>query len=84
MSRSARQYTIRNVPAHVDEALRRRARNEAKSLNQVALDALIEGSGVRREFDDLDFMIGSMTASESKRIEDEISRQRRVDPKLWK
>jgi len=41
-SASVRQYTIRNVPRHVDRALRKRATETGKSLNQVALEALIE------------------------------------------
>ena len=34
------QYTLRNIPPIVDRALRRRARLEHKSLNQVAIDSL--------------------------------------------
>jgi hypothetical protein len=84
MSRAQKQYTIRNVPAHVDEALRRRARSAGKSINQVALDALTLGAGVSQQFSDLDFMIGSMSAADAKRMDGEIAAQRRIDPKLWK
>jgi hypothetical protein len=34
------QYTIRNVPDTLDEALRRVARERGKSLNEVAIEAL--------------------------------------------
>jgi plasmid stability protein len=40
------QYTIRNIPPHVDEAIRRRARAEGRSLNDVAIAALERGMGV--------------------------------------
>ena len=40
------QYTIRNVPVTLDEALRRAAREQDKSLNEVAIEALIRGAGV--------------------------------------
>jgi plasmid stability protein len=40
------QYTIRNVPDTLDTALRRRAREQGKSLNQVAVEALARGAGV--------------------------------------
>ena len=30
------QYTVRSVPTHVDEALRRKAHQERKSLNELA------------------------------------------------
>jgi len=37
------QYTIRNVPKTLDEALRRAAREQDKSLNEVAIEALARG-----------------------------------------
>ena len=40
------QYTLRKVPNSVDAALRRRAREQDKSLNEVAIEALIRGAGV--------------------------------------
>jgi plasmid stability protein len=43
------QYTIRNVPVHLDEALRRTAREQGKSLNDVAIEALARGAGVTGE-----------------------------------
>lgn len=78
------QYTIRQVPANVDRVLRARARASGKSFNQVALDALVKGSDEPRVFDDLDFLIGSMSDREAAELEKEIKAQRRIDPKLWK
>ena len=43
------QYTIRNVPDTLDEALRRAAREQGKSLNEVTLDTLARGAGVTGE-----------------------------------
>jgi hypothetical protein len=43
------QYTIRNVPQTLDEALRRAARERGKSLNEVAIEALARGAGIARE-----------------------------------
>lgn len=43
------QYTIRKVPKPVDAALRRRAQEQSKSLNEVALEALARGVGVSGE-----------------------------------
>jgi hypothetical protein len=43
------QYTIRKVPRPVDAALRRRAQEQRKSLNEVALEALAWGAGVSGE-----------------------------------
>jgi plasmid stability protein len=43
------QYTIRNVPDALDEALRKAARTRSKSLNEVAIEALARGAGVSGE-----------------------------------
>lgn len=43
------QYTIRNIPDVLDEALRRAAREQGKSLNEVAIDALARGAGITGE-----------------------------------
>ena len=43
------QYTIRNVPVALDQALRRAAREQDKSLNEVAIEALARGAGVTEE-----------------------------------
>jgi hypothetical protein len=56
------QYTIRAVPAAIDRALRRRAKQEDKSLNAVAVEALTRGLELDAqpiEHTDLDGLIGS-------------------------
>jgi len=45
------QYTVRNVPHTLDEALRRAARERGKSLNEVAIEALARGAGITGERD---------------------------------
>ena len=40
------QYTIRNVPEYLDDALRHTARAQGKSLNEVAVEALVLGAGL--------------------------------------
>ncbi len=56
------QYTIRAVLPSIDKALRRRAKQETKSLNAVAIEALARGlelDGKPVEHTDLDALIGS-------------------------
>jgi hypothetical protein len=80
---AACQYTIRNVPKHVDQALRRRAKASGKSINQVAVEALIEGSADRgRVYSDLDCLVGSLSHSEAKAMDRELAEQRGIDEKL--
>jgi plasmid stability protein len=85
MKANARQYTIRNVPAHVDRALRRRAREAGKSFNQVALEALAAGAGAElRPKRDFSEVVGSLGPEEADGIEEEILLQHQIDPELWR
>ena len=81
----ALQYTIRGIPKHVDQALRRRAKNLSKSFNQVLLDILSTAAGTEhvpnRDFSEV---IGSLTDSEAHHLDDEIARQRQIDVEMWK
>ena len=43
------QYTLRNIPENLDAALRERARETGKSLNEVAVEALGRGLGFAEE-----------------------------------
>lgn len=82
-SAGMKQYTLRNVPAEVDQALRRAAREQGKSLNQVAVETLRQAVGVepgkRRDLSDL---VGSWKddPETAAALED----QRRIDPELWR
>ena len=79
------QYTIRGIPAAVDTAIRERARAAGKSLNEAAVEALAEGSGItgaplkRRDLGDV---AGSWKAD--KAVELALAAQDRVDENLWR
>lgn len=78
------QYTIRGIPTAVDNALRERARAAGKSLNEAAVDALAEGSGVAgalRKRRDLGDIAGTWKAD--KAVESALAAQDRVDEDLW-
>ena len=79
------QYTIRNVPKSVDQALRKRAREEGKSLNEAVVEVLkkaLLAGGERVRHHDLDFMIGTWV--EDPQFDKAIAEQRRIDPEDWK
>jgi hypothetical protein len=81
----ATQYTIRNVPKVVDRALRRRAGRMAKSLNEVAVEALARGAGVEQELAehrDVDFLFGSWV--EDPLVDSALAAQRTIDEDSWK
>ena len=83
MKKAQGQYTIRQVPAAVDAALRAKARRSGRSLNAVALEPLRTGSGVAEQvrYHDLDFFFGSWVADEA--VDKALKDQRRIDPDLW-
>lgn len=79
------QYTIRGIPPAVDEALRKRAKAAGKSLNEAALEALAEGTGVTgtpRKRRDLSDIVGTWV--EDPEFDAAIADQDRIDDDLWK
>ncbi|HEX5244354.1 MAG TPA: hypothetical protein VFW23_13910 [Tepidisphaeraceae bacterium] len=79
------KYTLRNIPLAVDRALRQRARNERRSLNDVAIEALARGMGLTRLVTpnhDWDFLIG--TWFEDPELEKSLADQRQIDEDQWK
>ena len=79
------QYTVRGIPTTLDAALRQRARAAGKSLNQAAVDALAEGTGLigaprkRRNLGDI-----ARTWKADKAFEAAIAAQDQVDADLWR
>jgi len=79
------QYTVRDVPAHVDVALRRRARQEGKSLNRILRDALTHEAGISDGevvHHDLDELAGRW--EDDPNFDAAVAEQDRVDPDLWR
>jgi hypothetical protein len=79
------QYTLRGIPPALDEAIRERAKAEGKSLNEVAVAALVAGAGlaaadlVRRDLSDVTF-----TWRKEAAVDAALAAQDRVDKALWK
>jgi len=79
------QYTLRNVPEVLDEALRRSAREQGKSLNEVAVEALARGAGLgetRSRQRDLRDIAG--TWREDPAFDRALAEQDKIDPELWR
>jgi plasmid stability protein len=79
------QYTIRNVPDTLDEALRRVARQRGKSLNEVAIDALARGVGVTAERNrqrDLADIAGTWRKDPA--FDSALAAQDTVDEEMWR
>jgi hypothetical protein len=79
------QYTIRDVSADVDSALRKHAVREGSSLNAVALEALKAGAGVGDQcvrHHDLDPLAGTWVQDDAFDKALEVFEQ--IDKDLWK
>jgi len=79
------QYTLRNIPNELDKVLREKAQLEQKSLNQVAVEALMAALGLTSESiqrRDLSDIVG--TWKEDPVFDAAIQEQRQIDPELWK
>jgi hypothetical protein len=79
------QYTLRNIPQKLDEALRRKAKQEGKTLNQVAIDELSRALGINGQpvlHHDLDFMAGTWV--EDPAFDEAIADFEKIDPEDWK
>lgn len=84
MAEKHTQYTIRKVPPHLDEELRRRAHQEHKSLNELALWALARGLGLSEQevrHHDLDDLAGTWVDDPA--FDQAIEAMDQVDPELW-
>jgi plasmid stability protein len=78
------QYTIRNVPNYLDAALRVSAREQGKSLNEVAIEALARGFGLgqaRVRQRDLSDIAGSWRKDPA--FERALAAQDTVDEEMW-
>ena len=79
-----KQYTIRQIPMHVDRILRQRAQETNKSFNQITVEALTMATlGNLRPKRDFNEIIGSLSDEEAMTQENEIRRQHQVDKKMW-
>ena len=80
------QYTVRNIPEHVDRALRRKAREDRKSLNEVLREALIREAGSvepsGRSYTDLDGLAGTWVDDPG--FDEAIRGHDQVDEALWR
>lgn len=82
-SKGSVQYTIRQVPAHLDRSLRRRSKEAGQSLNEAAIEALSRGLGLAEvplQHHDLDALAG--TWHEDAAFDAAITAQDQVDVRL--
>jgi hypothetical protein len=79
------QYTLRDIPPILDSELRRRAKTEGRSLNAIAIEALVRGAGLgetplrQRDLSDV-----VDTWKDDRDFDEAIADQDRIDERLWR
>lgn len=81
--------TIRGVDDEVSKKLKSTAIAQGKSVNQLTLEILKEGLGLKkekkysREYDDLNDLFGRWSEDQFQKIQSKMNRERQIDPELW-
>lgn len=79
------QYTIRDIPDNLDKALRQAARQQGKSLNEVAIETLARGAGITGERSrqrDLADIAGTWRKDPA--FDSALADQDTIDPEMWR
>ncbi|MEE8587007.1 MAG: hypothetical protein V3T83_19365 [Acidobacteriota bacterium] len=78
--------TLRNLPPHVEQVVRRRAAEERWSLNRTVVRMLEEAVSSRFEEEDeiLEELAGTWSEEEAKEFDQALKAQRAIDPEIWK
>jgi len=79
------QYTIRDIPDNLDKALRQAARQQGKSLNEVAIETLARGAGItgkrgrQRDLADI-----TNTWRKDSAFDSALAAQDAIDEEMWR
>lgn len=77
--------TLRNLPPHVEQVVRRRAERERWSLNRTVIRLLEEAIEEETEDDGiLEELAGTWSREEAEAFDRELEAQRTIDPEIWK
>ena len=78
------QYTIRNVPPELDRAIKARAKQLGRSVNQVALELLAQAFGQPLRYRNLRRMPGAWSVKEAGEFDRFLEEHRQIDEEQWK
>ncbi|MCA9417697.1 MAG: antitoxin [Candidatus Omnitrophica bacterium] len=82
--------SVRGVDDDLAKALKRRAKESDKSVNQIVVEILRKAVGLEKEkkftevHTDLDHLFGLWSEEEFNEIQGEIDAGRRIDKELWR
>jgi plasmid stability protein len=80
---------LRNLPAELDKAIRKRARSKRMSVNKAVIGLLEEHLAQRTRkrtelHHDLDGLCGSWTQDDAAAFDRALAKQRMIDPDVWR
>ena len=90
MKQKPKAITLRNLPPELERLVRQKAKANGTSINKAVIQVLKDSclsspqKRGRVSHDDLDFLSGSWTRKETDQFDEYLTRQRRIDPELWK
>ena len=85
-----KSITVRGIEPELAAGLRRLAKQEGKSVNQLVLDTLRQRLGMLRKkkftevHHDMDHLFGRWSEDDYRRIVKKIDSGRKIDKELWK
>ncbi|HHP7235959.1 MAG TPA: antitoxin [Desulfobacterales bacterium] len=81
--------TVRGIDETLAEELKKTAKEEGKSVNQLVLDSIKGRLGIGDErkftivYHDMDHLFGKWTQKEFEKIQGKIDAERKIDKELW-
>jgi hypothetical protein len=79
--------TLRNLPAELERAILKRARETGASINKTVIALLEESLGPRKKkrvrHHELDGLCGAWSNEEAERFDDTLAEQRTIDSEMW-
>ena len=81
------QITLRNLPEHVERAIRKRAKEKQISLNQSATELLPQALGTSEDgarYRNLRDLAGTWNDTEADAFDRRVEELRSIDPEIWK
>ena len=81
--------TIRGGDSELAEKLKKTAKEQGKSVNQLTIELIQESLGLKKkkqfsnEYSDLDELFGRWSEKEFKAIEEKVGKERHIDPEIW-
>lgn len=80
--------TLRHLTPELARAIERKAHEAGTSLSGAVIALLEQATGLAKKrrivHHDLDHLIGSWSAEKARAFNEDLARQRKIDPELWK